>query len=57
MRERVRGARWRRAAARAGAVIALAGVLAGAVISSQAHTVVRPLAEVSHPTQPPNDPR
>jgi hypothetical protein len=66
MRERVRGARWRHAAARLGVVAVLAGVLvgggvAGALlgggIGSQAHAVVRPSAEVSHPTPPPSDPK
>lgn len=65
MRERVRAARWRHAATRLGAVAMLTGVLvgggvAGALlggIGGQAHAVVRPSADVSHPTPPPNDPR
>jgi hypothetical protein len=66
MRERVRGPRWRQTAARLGAVAVLVGVLvgggvAGALlgggIGSQAHAVVRPSADVSHPQPPPNDPR
>jgi hypothetical protein len=66
MRERVRAARWRHAATRLGAVAVLAGVLvgggvAGALlgggIGGQAHAVVRPSADVSHPNPPPNDPR
>jgi hypothetical protein len=62
MRERVRGARWRHAAVRLGAVAVLVGggaavALLGGGIGSQAHAVVRPSAEISHPTQPPNDPK
>jgi hypothetical protein len=66
MRERVRAARWRHAAMRLGAVAVLAGVLVGGGVTGallsggiggQAHAVVRPSAEISHPTPPPNDPK
>ncbi|HKE98414.1 MAG TPA: hypothetical protein VKG45_05740 [Actinomycetes bacterium] len=48
MHARVRGARWRHAAARLGAVAVLAGVLVGGGVAA---------AEVSHPTRPPTDPK
>jgi hypothetical protein len=66
MRERVRAARWRHAATRLGAVAVLTGVLVGGGVAGaflgggiggQAHAVVRPSADVSHPNPPPNDPR
>jgi hypothetical protein len=35
----------------------VAGAFLGGGIGGQAHAVVRPSADVSHPNPPPNDPR